>query len=289
MKTLNFKFDGNAIIHNTLQDRNYTSVEFMNMFEIGDLKCGANTSLYPFPSNSDLEGMFDIKKNPLKLFYTVSPVSMSIFFGNEISIFKLHEEGKRKTFFKKDEIERVIKHVNDSNGLIRCSLCKKDGKKFFSEYVPEENSKSYGSLAFEVNDDHKKKLVKLVNAMKDMTVDGVMMKMKAYKKYIEEFMRTREFSRQFDYKKTSMIKNAIDFFPLRTCCKNNGEIIIDYEGKRYNAEMYFKEDSGKVICRTNLYDNEEKFEDKKGVHMTVKEENEIVLKLIDEVFDMYSL
>lgn len=304
MRTLEFVSSRNTVRSSVQYARGF-GVNSVNRFMTDrGTKCAAYVYFQLSEFDGDMKDTFNVKENPLKFFYAVSPMSMSVFFGNNMTLFKDHRNGERNTFFKKGEIKDINDFVSCSNGLIRCSRCRGEISIGMSEYYP------YGTddmtrcpLSFEVDREREGKLLKLVDFMKDMTIEGVMRKMKPYEKYITEMMSSDKYVNGSITSKERQLYWMINDMPMTVNLKKDGGIVIYYrKDANVNAKMFFKYEKNFSIdtdnvskgfcgfmCQTNVVDRSKKFTNGKGERMSDEEKKEEVLKMLDEVFKAYSL
>lgn len=307
MKILEFISNRNAVMSSVQSVRVFSGIDYMCMNHFTTdrgTQCAAYICFQLSTFDGDMKDIFSFKENPLKLFYAVSPISMSVFFGNDMKIFKEHKEGERNTFFKKGEIKDINDFVNYSNELIKCSMCSREMSASMSKYYPYETDEmTHCSLSFEVDKERESKLFKLVDFMKDMTIEGVMRKMKPYEKHITEMMSSDKYVNGSVTSKERQLYWMINDMPIKVNLKKDGGIVIYYrKDANVNAKMFFKYeknfsiDTDNVskgffgfICQTNVVDRCKTFINDKGEPMSDEEKKEEVLKMLDEVFKAYSL
>lgn len=305
MRTLEFISSRRAVKSSVQNVRGFNGANFLNHFMTDrNTKCAAYINFQLSTFDGDMKDAFNVKENPLKLFYAVSPMSMSVFFGNSMKAFKEHKEGERNTFFKKGEIRDINDFVTYSNGLIKCNMCCWEVSAKMLQYYPYVDDSSHSSLSFEVDKERERKLFKLVDFMKDMSIEGIERKMKPYEKYITEMMSKDRYVNGNIISKERQLYWMINAMPIKVNVNKDGEIIICYkrDDVKADAEMFFKYeknfsiDTDNVskgffgfICRANIRDEATKFTNDKGEPMSDEEKIEEVLKMLDEVFKAYSL
>lgn len=293
--TIDFVSDGKTISSSIKKATGFFDEDdFVNHFVTDrGTKCGSYICFLLSKLGGDVREAFNVKENPLKLFYATSPTSMKVSFGNEMCIFKMHKEGERKTFFRKGEIEDIIDYVKSTNGIFRCSMCSEEAsaKKLKYEKIKSDET-MYFSLSFEVDKERERKLFKLVECMKDMSIEGIERKMKPYEKGFRRIMSTEKYEVGNDESRSLLLFWEIYQPKITAVMTDSGEILIDYmkEGVCTSTSMFFKhEDTGCFICRANGIDRTTLFLNEKGEKISEMKQRAFVLDSLDEVFRTYSI
>lgn len=243
-------------------------------------------------STSNFVDVFDVKMNPLGLFYVVSKNSTRFDVFDTVYVVKDNGEGKRQTGMTKSDIAEVVEHVkssnnvfviDDSSGIVTYSyidtVIKKDEtheKKFIVEGHDEQIKKIYGFLT-------------------DCSISGIEKKMSKLKSIVASEVVKKEYEEKTDYQKRLMTAKIIALMPKMNVMYD-GALYIEARLDAANVRAVFKRETLMLMEDGNVSSREEKTTcaiavkaDDCWKYMTGEDGKMKAEKLLDAVVSYYSL
>lgn len=231
----------------------------------------------------NLDKVFDVKKNPLGLYYVANVGSNFIEIKKSLTIMR-----KDELALEEEDINRLKSYFYTHPAVVPIEREKESGE---LSHAKDCLNKQLGTnVKFEFTD--VEKIKKIADMLDDVSVEGVQKKLSVVKKQVEEFIETERYKTASEDVKKELLVDAL--FPKNSMKKYDKYIRITMMiGKElcslcfthedtfdFNGDSIIKKNNA-LVCyaRVSIFD----------IDITVEEIKKRVNEEIDKIIKMYSL
>lgn len=257
------------------------------------VRAGSSAFAKTAMSIANFVDVFDVRMNPLGLFYVVSKNSTRFEVLDSLYVVKDNAEGKRQTGMTKRDIAEAVEHVKSSNNVL--IVDDSDGVMVYS-YIDTVIKKDETHEKKFIVEGHDEQIKKIHEFLTDCSISGIEKKMSKLKSIVTSEIVKKEYEEKTDYQKKMMTAKIIALMP-KMHVMHDGALYIEARYDAANVRAVFKRETVMLMKDGNVSSREEKTTcaiavdaDNEGwKYMTGEDGKKKAEKLLDAVVSYYSL